>query len=240
MSPGHCLTCLVQWYNAGTVCVEIISGGTTDWAKVTYDTTGTDYCLDQVHAYIGDSIPGNNGPSPGQFTNQATLDTSGCIKTYTLNTVLPKTCSASAPYASWCTKLAAHSHVTLTSGTGGQVRQFSGLIWLFLARSWLLMRLVCRHNPLLTFAFTRRLGLLDLMLVAAAGRHIRRLRTYHITRHLTSLNPPTHPILFSCLQFDLQVLCAHKGTRQGAYTCPHKGRLSNVRTFILVLLLLVA
>ena len=53
-----------QTLDAGKVCVELINGGVGDSVKVTYNTTGTDYCLTEVQAYVGDSIPvGSTGTS---------------------------------------------------------------------------------------------------------------------------------------------------------------------------------
>ena len=109
----------------------LFSGATTDWAKITYDTTGTDYCLDEVQAYLGDSIPLNNqgNPSIGNFPAKAvSLSTSSnCVKTWTVNTVLSKTCCASTTYTNWATALAAHSHVTLSNGSGGQTAWTPGI-----------------------------------------------------------------------------------------------------------------
>jgi hypothetical protein len=109
-----------QFYAAGKVCAEIINGD-TDTVKITYDTSGTSYCLREVQAYLGDSIPtGSKGnPNIGLFPAKMIIS-EACAKTATVTTNLAKQCSASTPYSNWLTKLAAHSSVQLSNGTGGQ------------------------------------------------------------------------------------------------------------------------
>ena len=49
---------------AGRVCIEIQNSDGSDMVKITYNTTGTDYCLKEIQAYLGDSIPvGGTGTS---------------------------------------------------------------------------------------------------------------------------------------------------------------------------------
>jgi hypothetical protein len=110
-----------QYYPAGTVCAELVNGGSGDSVKITYDTSGTDYCLTEVQAYFGDTIPVNKAgnPSIGQFPAKATMIGS-CIKTYSLSTPLSPDCKAGAEFMNRVFKFAAHSHVQFSNGSGGQ------------------------------------------------------------------------------------------------------------------------
>ena len=119
-----------QLYNAGTVCAEILNNAAQgDMVRITYDTTGSDYCLSEVQAYFGSTIPsnGSNNPQPGQFP--AKLTGLGCVRTATVLTPLtPKCCSVSGSvYSNLGLRLAAHSSVTLVGGGGGQTAWSTGI-----------------------------------------------------------------------------------------------------------------
>jgi hypothetical protein len=109
-----------QFYSAGKVCVEIVNAD-VDKARITYDTSGTSYCLKEVQAYLGDSIPvGSKGnPNIGIFPAKAVIS-DACAKTYTVTTDLQKQCSTETMYSSWLAKLAAHASVQYADGSNGQ------------------------------------------------------------------------------------------------------------------------
>ena len=113
-----------QTIPAGRVCIEIQNSDTSDTAKITYNTTGTDYCLREIQAYLGDTIPvGITGnPTIGLFPAKPPVNPipDACAKTYTVTTTLAKQCSVSTPYTNWVQKLAAHSSVEFANGTGHQ------------------------------------------------------------------------------------------------------------------------
>jgi hypothetical protein len=107
---------------AGTVCVELVNGGSGDSAKITYDTSGTAYCLSEVQAYIGDTIPVNSkgNPSIGHFPAKAVMSAGTCVKTYTVTTPLSPDCSSGDEFTNRIFKVAAHSSVQFADGSGGQ------------------------------------------------------------------------------------------------------------------------
>ncbi|GKY90275.1 hypothetical protein MPSEU_000001600 [Mayamaea pseudoterrestris] len=117
-----------QHYKAGQVCVEIINGN-TDYAKITYDTLDSGYCLKEVQAYIGDNIPSNNKGNPqiGNFPAKANISTSTCTKRYTITTPLLPDCSSGREFASRTYKFAAHSSVQTANGGGGQTAWSTGV-----------------------------------------------------------------------------------------------------------------
>ena len=120
-----------QHFNAGTVCAEIMNGA-TDTVRITYDTSGSDYCLREVQAYFGDSIPstGTGNPQVGQFPAKNTTMPSGCVKTATVTTPLAPRCCTSAPVGLWSNRsfrLAAHSSVVLSNGGGAQTAWSAGV-----------------------------------------------------------------------------------------------------------------
>ena len=118
-----------QQYNAGTVCAELVNGASGDMVRITYDTGNSGYCLTEVQAYFGDSIPSNGAgnPQPGQFTAKNTTMPAGCIKTATLISPLEPTCSSTSTYTNRAFKLAAHSSVVLVGGGGGQTAWSTGV-----------------------------------------------------------------------------------------------------------------
>ena len=115
-------------YTAGSVCVELVNRGIGDTVKITYDTSGSDYCLTEVQAYFGDLIPVNTAGNPqiGTFPAKATMKAGTCIKTYSLETPLSPDCVAGAEYMKKIYKLAAHSHVQFADGSGGQTAWTTG------------------------------------------------------------------------------------------------------------------
>ena len=120
-----------QWYNAGTVCAELLNG-LSDQVKITYDTTGSDYCLTEVQAYFGDRIPSNRAGNPqiGWFPAKNTTMPAGCVKTATVVTSLNPRCCSSSAATLWMNRpfrLAAHSSVVLSSGGGGQTAWTTGV-----------------------------------------------------------------------------------------------------------------
>ena len=118
-----------QQYNAGTVCAELVNGANGDMVKITYDTGTSGYCLIEVQAYFGDTIPSNGAgnPQPGQFPAKNTTMPAGCIKTATLIVPLEPTCSSASTYTNRPFKLAAHSSVVLSTGGGGQTAWTPGV-----------------------------------------------------------------------------------------------------------------
>ncbi|GKZ00159.1 hypothetical protein MPSEU_000969100 [Mayamaea pseudoterrestris] len=116
-----------QHYNAGQVCTELLNGDNGDSVKITYDTTGSNYCLTEVQAYFGDTIPANKAGNPmiGNFPAKSTMNGS-CIKTYTLQTPLVPGCAAGAEFMNRVYKFAAHSHVQFADGSGGQTAWTDG------------------------------------------------------------------------------------------------------------------
>ena len=121
-----------QTIPAGNVCAELVNNGASgDTVRITYNTTGTDYCLREVQAYFGDSIPSNGPGNPqiGNFPAKNTTMPSGCVKTATVITPLTPRCCTSAPVGLWSNRsfrLAAHSSVVLSNGGGGQTAWSTG------------------------------------------------------------------------------------------------------------------
>ena len=130
-----CFTALAgQTLPAGNVCAEIMNnqGAAGDVVRITYDTSGTNYCLTEVQAYFGDTIPatGSGNPQPGQFPVKNTTMPAGCVKTATLTTPLNPRCCSSSASTIWMNrgfKLAAHSSVVLSTGGGGQTAWSTGV-----------------------------------------------------------------------------------------------------------------
>jgi hypothetical protein len=111
-----------QNYAAGTVCAELVNSDNGDMVKITYDTSNTDYCLTEVQAYLGNSIPvGSTGnPNVGLFPAKDTMTTDYCVQTATVLMPLVPECSKGATYMNKSLKLAAHASVEFSDGTGGQ------------------------------------------------------------------------------------------------------------------------
>ena len=109
---------------AGRVCIEIQNSDASDTAKITYNTTGTAYCLKDVKAYVGESIPvertGNAATDLFPAKTPVNPIPDACAKTYTVTTTLPKQCSVSTPYTNWVLRLAAQASVQFSNGTGVQ------------------------------------------------------------------------------------------------------------------------
>jgi hypothetical protein len=101
---------------SGTVCTELVNGGNGDAVKITYDTTGTPYCLTDAQAYFGVSVPSNIN----NFPAKKTMPTGNCLKTYTFQTPLTSSCQSGGEYANKAHKLSARAHMQLSDGTGGQ------------------------------------------------------------------------------------------------------------------------
>ena len=110
MTPTHIRSLLRLSDYAGNVCLELVNGDGSDTVKVTYDTTGSDYCLDQVQAYVGDSIPvGKTGnPTIGLFPAKNTTMPAGCVKTATVSMLLTPGCVKGAEFMDRIYKVAAH------------------------------------------------------------------------------------------------------------------------------------
>ncbi|GKY93449.1 hypothetical protein MPSEU_000312400 [Mayamaea pseudoterrestris] len=108
---------------AGKVCSEITD---KDTVKVTYKTSGTDYCLMKLHANIGaiPRDPNTNEIKLGQFDvsfnsniNPKQLNMGNCLKQYTFKIKLPNTCAA----GSTVTKaLAARAFMQNVNGNAAQ------------------------------------------------------------------------------------------------------------------------
>jgi hypothetical protein len=112
-----------QYYAAGTVCVEFISDGNGDEVEITYDTTGTFYCLTEIHAFLGKTIPlSKAGHAKIEKFPARAFMIGSCIKSYTLTTLLspPDGCTLKTKFQQRVYKLAAHAHVEIADGSGGQ------------------------------------------------------------------------------------------------------------------------
>ena len=122
-----------QTLPSGTVCAEILNNAAQgDLVKITYDTTGTNYCLTEVQAYFGSTIPatGTGNPQIGQFPAKNTTMPAGCVKTASVLTPLNPRCCSSSASTVWMGrnfKLAAHSSVVLSTGGGGQTAWSTGV-----------------------------------------------------------------------------------------------------------------
>jgi hypothetical protein len=106
-----------QYMDAGVVCAEIINSD-TDTVLITYDTTGTTACLEEVQAYIGNSIPvaKDGNPRIGNFPAKSLL-TGTCVKTHSMTAFLSPDCKKGAEFANNVYKLAAHASVQFIGGT---------------------------------------------------------------------------------------------------------------------------
>jgi hypothetical protein len=111
-----------QYHDAGIVCAELVNGGNGDMVKITYDTSSTDYCLIEVQAYLGSSIPvGSTGnPNVGLFPAKATMTADDCVQTVTVTMPLVPGCADGASYMDEMLKLAAHASVEFADGSGGE------------------------------------------------------------------------------------------------------------------------
>ena len=127
-----------QNFPAGSVCVELVNRGIGDTVKITYDTSGTDYCLTEVQAYFGDVVPVNLSGNPmiGQFPAKATMRLGTCVTSYSVETPLSPDCVAGAEYMKKLYKLAAHSHVQHADGSGGQTAWTQGVDMTPIGGSW--------------------------------------------------------------------------------------------------------
>ena len=109
------------------MCAELENGGTGgDKVKIEYNTNSSGYCMTQIHAYAGDSVPVNQAgnPEPGQFP--ANVNLGSCLATYTVTLPLPQNCTTGNEFSNTVTKLAAHASMQLTSGGGGQTAWSNG------------------------------------------------------------------------------------------------------------------
>ena len=119
-----------QNYASGKVCVELLNGGSADTAKITYDTSGTNYCLTEVQAYLGDNIPTNtaNNPAVGNFpAKSGQISTKTCVTTYTVQMPLAPDCESGSEFMGRPYKLAAHASVQFANGSGGQTAWSTGV-----------------------------------------------------------------------------------------------------------------
>ena len=107
--------------DSGKVCAEIVNGA-TDSVKITYETTGTNVCLKEVQAYLGDVIPvgATGNPKIGNFPLKYTMPTTGeCVTEYSfdMNIKLIPDCTTGAEFMDRVFKLAAHATVKFMDGS---------------------------------------------------------------------------------------------------------------------------